>query len=260
MKKDTQDNIEVKGERIAKFIARAGIASRREAERIVEDGRISVNGEILSSCAFNVFSHDAVLLDGKTIHAVEHTRLWLYHKPRGLVTTHHDPDGRPTVFETLPTSMGRVVSVGRLDLNSEGLLLLTNNGELAGKMGYPSLGWERQYRVRAHGIPREQDLDILRRGVTIEGIHYAPAKIHVEKISKSNCWLHITLTEGKNREIRRLLNYIDCPVNRLIRIAYGPFELGNLPPETFKEVNQRTLTNTIKTLIDSPTKPTQKKR
>jgi 23S rRNA pseudouridine2605 synthase len=237
------------GERIAKFLARAGVASRREAERMVEAGRISVNGTILHSPAHNITDKDTVLVDGKPLQATSNTRLWLYHKPRGLITTHADPDGRPTVFDELPRALGRVVSVGRLDLNSEGLLLLTNDGELAGRLAHPSLGWKRHYRARVHGIPHEDDLNILRKGITIERIRYAPAEVSIANRGSSNCWLDVIVTEGKNREVRRLLEYIDCPVNRLIRVSFGPFKLGTLKIGEIKEVDQKLLAELLGDLL-----------
>ncbi len=238
-----------KGERIAKFLARAGVASRREAERIIEDGYVTVDGITLTTPAFLVMGHEDIRVDGKPISASEPTRMWLYHKPVGLLTTHYDPEDRPTVFEMLPRSMPRVVSVGRLDLNSEGLLLLTTSGELAGKLGHPSLGWIRRYRARIHGIPPEHDLDILRDGVTIDGVHYAPAKIEIERKQGSNCWLSIAVTEGKNREVRRMLEYIDCPVNRLIRVAFGPFLLGDLERGEVKEIHPQKMKSALGSLL-----------
>lgn len=237
------------GERIAKFLARAGVASRREAERMIEAGRVTVNDEVLYSPAHNVVPEDRILVDGKPVQGADKTRMWLYHKPRGLVTTHYDPDGRPTVFDELPRSLGRVVSVGRLDLNSEGLLLLTNDGELAGRLGHPSLGWRRHYRARVHGIPYEDDLEILRQGITIDRVRYAPAEVEIDNRGTSNCWLDVTVTEGKNREVRRMLEYIDCPVNRLVRVSFGPFQLGSLAIGQVKEVSQKILVELLGDLL-----------
>jgi 23S rRNA pseudouridine2605 synthase len=251
---DSESEKTFAGERIAKFLARAGVASRREAERMIAYGRVSVNGTVLLSPAHNVVPSDAITVDGKPLQGKDKTRMWLYHKPRGLMTTHYDPDGRPTVFEELPRSLGRVVSVGRLDLNSEGLLLLTNDGELAGKLGHPSLGWKRHYRARVHGIPRESDLDILREGAVIDRIHYAPAEVSIDNRGTSNCWLDVVVTEGKNREVRRMLEYIDCPVNRLLRVAFGPFQLSSLGVGEVKEIGQKMLAELLGDLLHSPKK------
>lgn len=240
-----------KGERIAKFLARAGVASRREAERMIDDGMVSVNGKLLDTPAFLVTDADTVTINGKIISAPETTRMWIYHKPVGLLTTHYDPDDRPTVFQHLPTAMPRVVSVGRLDINSEGLLLLTTSGDLAGKLGHPSLGLVRRYRARVHGAPSERGLQALRRGATIDGIHYAPAKVEVERSKGSNCWISVEVTEGKNREVRRMLEYIECPVNRLIRVAFGPFALGDIPRGDVVEIPQATLHKQLAQIFSS---------
>ena len=223
-------------ERIAKFLARSGLCSRRQAEVYIKQKRITVNGELVESPAFNVEGNEKILFDGEKIGSKEQTRLWVYYKPCGLVTSHHDEKDRPTVFSALPDYMPRVISVGRLDLNSEGLLLLTNNGELARKLELPSGGWSRRYRVRVHGNVVQKKLDELALGVTIEGITYAPAKVTIDSQQKSNSWLTITLKEGKNREIRKLMKYIGLEVARLIRVSYGPFQLGSLKEGEVKEV------------------------
>ncbi len=217
-------------QRIAKAIASAGVCSRREAEKLIAQGVVTVAGKVIDSPALNVTSQDIITVSGKQINRNEPTHLWLYHKPKGLVTTHRDEKNRPTVFQELPKTLPRVVSVGRLDLNSEGLLLLTNNGELAGKIAHPSTGWKRCYRVRVHGRPQEKELDMLRKGAKIDGMQYAPASITLKETMSANCWLEVTLTEGKNREIRRMFEHINCPVNRLIRTSFGQFKLGSLKP------------------------------
>lgn len=223
-------------ERIAKFLARSGLCSRRQAEEYIKQGRITVNGETVESPAVKVEGNEKILFDGEKIAQKEQTRLWIYYKPSGLVTSHHDEKERSTVFSALPDYMPRVISVGRLDLNSEGLLLLTNNGELARKLELPSGGWSRRYRVRVHGNIVQKKLDELALGVTIDGVSYAPAKITVDSQQKSNSWLSITLKEGKNREIRKLMKYIGLEVARLIRVSYGPFQLGSLKEGELKEV------------------------
>ncbi len=229
------------GERIAKVVARAGVCSRREAERQIEQGRIAVNGIVLTSPACVVTETDVVTVDGKPLPAKEKTRVWRYHKPAGLVTTRKDPQGRPTVFDSLPDTMPRVISIGRLDLNSEGLLLLTNDGEFARQMELPSTGWARRYRVRIHGEITPEMIDRLAKGVTINGVRYAPAQVTVDKKQGTNTWLTISLKEGKNREIRRLMESFNLPVTRLIRVSYGPFQLGNLERGAVDEISGKTL-------------------
>jgi 23S rRNA pseudouridine2605 synthase len=240
---DTSDD--TKGERIAKRLARAGLCSRREAERWIAEGRVSVDGKKLTSPAISVTETSHIIVDGKPLPEVERTRLWRYHKPSGLVTSHKDPQGRPTVFERLPEGMPRVISVGRLDLNSEGLLLLTNDGELARRMELPSTGWVRRYRVRVHGTPDLAQLAALERGVTVEGVAYGPIKALLDRQQGSNAWLTVSLKEGKNREIRRVMEHLGWTVSRLIRIAYGPFQLGLLEPGQTDEVPARVIAEQV---------------
>ncbi|RAU22867.1 rRNA pseudouridine synthase [Paramagnetospirillum kuznetsovii] len=234
-------NTEEKGERIAKRLARAGLCSRREAERWIEQGRVVVNGSKLDSPACVVGPGDIIIVDGQPLGEPERTRLWRYHKPSGLVTTHKDPEGRATVFETLPDNMPRVVSVGRLDLNSEGLLLLTNDGELARKLELPSNAWVRRYRVRVHGEVKEDVLERLAKGITVEGVAYDSITATLDRQQGANAWLTVSLREGKNREIRRVMEFLGWPVTRLIRIAYGPFQLGTLAEGATEEVPGKVL-------------------
>ncbi len=219
---------EAGGERIAKRLARAGLCSRREAERWIAEGRVVVNGHRLDSPAVTVGPGDTVVVDGKPLPAAEPTRLWRYHKPSGLVTTRSDPQGRPTVFESLPPELPRVLTIGRLDLTSEGLLLLTNDGELARHLELPATGWPRRYRVRVHGEVDEARLAALGQGATVSGVAYGPIEAALDRRQGSNAWLTLTLREGKNREIRKVLESLDLVVTRLIRVSYGPFHLGNL--------------------------------
>lgn len=227
------------GDRIAKVLARAGVASRREAEKIVEAGRVSVNGKVVLTPALNVTPKDRILVDGAPLAEAEPPRMWLYHKPAGLVTTERDEQGRDTVFDALPKDMPRVMSVGRLDLNSEGLLVLTNDGELKRKMELPATGWLRRYRVRIKGSLSEAKLDTLRKGIEVDGIRYAPMDVTFDRQQGANAWLTVGLREGKNREIRRVMDAQGVTVNRLIRISYGPFQLGQLKQGEVEEVKQR---------------------
>jgi 23S rRNA pseudouridine2605 synthase len=228
-------------ERIAKLLARAGIASRREAERMIEDGRIRLNGSILASPAINVTLSDRIEVDGEPLRGIERTRLWLYHKPSGLVSTHKDPEGRSTVFEKLPAELPRVLSVGRLDINTEGLLLLTNDGGLARVLELPSTGWLRRYRVRAHGKTDQAALDRLRDGIAVDGVLYGAIEATLDRTQGSNVWITMGFREGKNREIKNVLGALGLEVNRLIRISYGPFQLSDLKEGSILEVKGRTL-------------------
>lgn len=230
-----------KGDRIAKVIARAGIASRRDAERMIEAGRVTVNGKVIDSPALNVTAKDTILFDGAPLAEPEPPRLWLYHKPVGLVTTAKDEKGRDTVFDKLPEDLPRVMSVGRLDLNSEGLLLLTNDGEIKRKLELPSTGWTRKYRVRVKGKPTEDTLTPIRKGITIDGEKFQPMSVSLDRQQGANAWLTVSLREGKNREIRRAMEVIGLTVNRLLRVSYGPFQLGELKPGEVEEVRSRVL-------------------
>jgi len=229
------------GERIAKAIARAGVCSRRDAEAMILEGRVTVNGKKLTSPALNVTDSDDIRIDGKPLPAAERTRLFRYYKPRGLVTTAKDPQGRPTVFDSLPAGMPRVISVGRLDLNSEGLLLLTNDGELARRLELPTTGWVRRYRVRVHGEVDQTQLGQLAKGITVEGVRYGAIEATLDRKQGDNVWLTMALTEGKNREIRKICGHFGWPVSRLIRVAYGPFQLGHLERGDIEEVPAKVL-------------------
>ncbi|WP_299782100.1 pseudouridine synthase [uncultured Roseobacter sp.] len=227
------------GERIAKILSRAGVASRREAERMIEAGRISVNGAQITSPALNVTDADEITVDGKPLTAPEPPRLWLFHKPTGLVSTDHDEKGRETIYAALPEDMPRVMSVGRLDLNSEGLLLLTNDGGIKRRLELPSTGWLRRYRVRVNGRPTDAVLEPLRKGVTVDGEAFQPMTVTLDRQQGANAWLTIGLREGRNREIRRALADVGLSVNRLIRVSYGPFQLGELKPGAVEEVRRK---------------------
>jgi 23S rRNA pseudouridine2605 synthase len=229
------------GERIAKVLSRAGIASRREAERMIELGEVAVNGAVITSPALNVTSADKITVRGKLVSEPEPARLWLYYKPEGLVTSAADEKGRETVFDNLPPELPRVMSVGRLDLNSEGLLLLTNDGGLKRRLELPSTGWLRKYRVRVNGNPMDPDLEPLRKGIVVDGERFQPMQVVIDRIQGANAWLTVGLREGKNREIRRAMAAINLTVNRLIRISYGPFRLGDLTPGAVEEVKARVL-------------------
>ncbi|MEX0329390.1 MAG: pseudouridine synthase [Ruegeria sp.] len=229
------------GDRIAKVLARAGIASRREAERMIEAGRVAVNGTTIDSPALNVTDQDKIVVDGKPVSKPEPSRLWLYHKPSGLVTTTRDEKGRATIFDNLPEDMPRVMSVGRLDLNSEGLLLLTNDGGIKRKLELPATGWLRKYRVRVNGRPKDEDFAPLRQGLVIEGERFQPMTVSLDRQQGANAWLTIGLREGKNREIRRAMEDIGFSVNRLLRVSYGPFQLGSLKPGEVEEIRRRVL-------------------
>lgn len=230
-----------RGERIAKFLSRAGIASRRDAEAMIEAGRVRLNNEAVTHPAVFVQPGDLVVVDGKAVSQPERTRLWRYHKPDGLVTTHKDPEGRPTVFEHLPKDLPRVISVGRLDITSEGLLLLTNDGALSRQLELPSTGWLRRYRVRVHGGVDPKKLVRLAEGMVVDGVKFGPIEASVDSVQRANTWLSVSLREGKNREIRRVMDALLLPVTRLIRVAYGPFQLGNLARGEVEEVTGKIL-------------------
>lgn len=236
-----------KGDRIAKVIARAGFCSRRDAEKWIADGRISVNGKTITSPALNIIPSDRVIVDGKPLskESSKTVRLFRYYKPTGLVTTHKDEKGRPTVFENLPEDLPRVISVGRLDLNSEGLLLLSNDGDLSRHLEMPSTGWTRRYRVRAYGRIEQATLDRLAHGITIEDVRYGPIKAVIDQTQGDNTWMTVSLTEGKNREIRRVMAHLDLQVNRLIRLSYGPFQLGNLKKGHVEEIPLKAIKDQI---------------
>lgn len=235
------DQPDEKGERIAKFLARAGICSRRDAEKLILAGQVSVDGAVLTSPALNVTAKQKITVRGKPVAGKDTTRLWRYHKPAGLVTTARDPQGRPTVFDNLPQGMPRVISIGRLDLTTEGLLLLTNDGALARHLELPKHAWTRHYRVRVHGRVDENHLAALSGGLTLSGIHYGPVKAELERTQGSNAWLKISIKEGKNREVRKIMEHLGLQVTRLIRVAFGPFQLAKLPLGEVEEVPQRVL-------------------
>lgn len=229
------------GERIAKRIARAGICSRREAERLIEQGRVKVDGATIKSPALNVTPDQDIIVDGTSLPTAAPPRLFRYHKPTGLIVTRTDPQGRPTVFDNLPEGLPRLISVGRLDLNSEGLLLLTNDGALARTLELPATGWLRRYRARAFGKADDADFAKLKDGVTVDGVRFGPIEAKLESRTGGNVWITVSLKEGKNREVRRALESIGLRVNRLIRTAYGPFQLGSLPKGAAAEIPNKQL-------------------
>lgn len=247
------------GDRIAKVIARAGRASRRDAERLIAEGRVSVNGRRIDSPALNVTASDHVSVDGKPLAAAEPARLWRYYKPTGLVTTARDEKGRRTVFDTLPDDLPRVLSVGRLDLNSEGLLLLTNDGAIKRRLELPSTGWTRKYRVRVKGAPSDEMLEPLRKGLRIMGERFQPMRVTLDRQQGANAWLTLALQEGRNREIRRAMESVGLEVNRLIRVSYGPFQLGDLAEGAVEEVKPRVLRDQLG-LGEAPLRPRPKSK
>ena len=240
-----------KGERIAKIIARAGLASRRESEKLILDGKVKVNGKTISSPALNLSSDDVVEVDCKLLSPPEKTRIWMYHKPVGLISTSKDEKNRPTIFDKLPSEMPRVLSIGRLDLNSEGLLLLTNDGELKRRLELPSTGWLRSYRVRVKGRLNENMLEPLRQGISVDGTQFKPMQVSFDRQTGANAWLSIGLREGKNREIRKALSFLGLSVNRLIRISFGDFELGKLKKGEIEEVRSSRLKTLFKKEVDN---------
>jgi 23S rRNA pseudouridine2605 synthase len=239
------------GERIAKVIARAGVCSRRDAERLIDEGCVKINGETVDTPARKVRPEDRIEINGVALPAREASRLWRYHKPAGLIVSHRDPKGRPSVFDALPKTMPRVVSIGRLDFTTEGLLLLTNDGELERKLELPATGWTRRYRVRVHGTTEQSVLDRLKQGIEIAGIRYGPIEAGIERKQGTNLWLSFALQEGKNREIKRVCEHLGLRVTRLIRISYGPFQLGDLGKGEVEEVPARILRDRLGGLMET---------
>ena len=243
------------GERIAKYLASAGVASRRDVEKLIAEGRIAVDGRKLDTPAFKVTGRERITLDGQLVSKPDVTRLWRYHKPSGLVTTNKDPEGRPTIFDEMPKGLPRVVTIGRLDLNTEGLLLLTNDGELARGLELPATGLERKYRARAYGRIEQRELDRLRDGIIHEGEEYRSIIAKLDRVTGSNCWIDVTLAEGKKREVRRALESLGLKVNRLIRTSYGPFQLDDLGPGALEEVPAAELLAEVGQFISAKRRP-----
>jgi len=232
----------IKSERIAKRIARSGLCSRREAERWITDGKVRLNNKILTECGTNVTKADLIEVNGKSLPDKISTKLWIYHKERGYLVTNNDPEGRATIFEDLKSKINlRLIAVGRLDMDSEGLILLTNDGDLARRLELPATGWLRKYRVRVHGYVNPQDLEPLKNGITVDGIKYGRIDATLDRQQGSNAWLTLGFREGKNREVRNVMNHLGFSVNRLIRISFGPFSLKSLPPKGLEEVKQKIL-------------------
>lgn len=248
------------GERIAKYLARAGVASRREAEAMIERGEVRINGRKLTTPAFKVTGREDIRVNGKPVKAHEQTRVWRYHKPSGLITTTSDPEGRRTIFEELPKSLPRTITIGRLDLTTEGILLLTNDGGLARAMELPKTGFVRHYRARAHGKITQAELDTLKGGITLEdGTRYTSIEAELERETGTNNWINVRLTEGKNREVRKALEHLGLKVNRLIRTQYGPFELDALRPGTVEEIPGEVLRSTLSDFIPNHLLPKEEK-
>nr|WP_070959467.1 pseudouridine synthase [Hyphomonas sp. Mor2] len=248
------------GERIAKYLARAGIASRREAEAMIERGEVRINGRKLTTPAFKVTGREDIRVNGKPVKAHEQTRVWRYHKPSGLITTTSDPEGRRTIFEELPKSLPRTITIGRLDLTTEGILLLTNDGGLARAMELPKTGFVRHYRARAHGKITQDQLDTLKGGITLDdGTRYTAIEAELERETGSNNWINVRLSEGKNREVRKALEHLGLQVNRLIRVQYGPFELADLRPGAVEEISGEDLRSALAEFVPSHLLPTEEK-
>ena len=240
------ENLRTNSERIAKVIARAGLCSRREAERWIVNGQVKLNNKVLNECGVNVTSKDFIEVNGQSLPSQTITKLWLYHKQRGHLVTNHDPEGRLTIFEDLKSKIDtRLISVGRLDMDSEGLLLLTNDGDLARKLELPLTGWLRKYRVRVHGYVLAKDLEPLKNGITVDGIKYGRIDATLDRQQGSNAWLTLSFREGKNREVRKVMNYLGYNVNRLIRVSFGPFNLKNLPAGELEEIKSRVLNDQL---------------
>ncbi|NBX72976.1 MAG: rRNA pseudouridine synthase [Alphaproteobacteria bacterium] len=248
---ETQKSFE--GERIAKVIARAGVCSRREAEKLIADGMVTVDGKTITSPALNVQPHQRITVHGEALKTPEVARLWRFHKPVGCLTTQKDPEGRPTIFQLLPKHLPRVLAVGRLDFNTEGLLLLTNDGGLSRTLELPHNGFERVYRARVHGRVDEKRLKNLARGVRIEGVRYAPITAKLERVQGTNAWLELILREGKNREVRKVLMHLGLQVTRLIRVSYGPVQLGQLPRGMVEEIPRRTVKALLEKMVTEET-------
>lgn len=246
------------GERVAKRIARAGLCSRREAEQWIAAGRVAVDGQVLASPALNVRPGQRVTVDGRPLPEAEAPRLFRYHKPKGVMTTAHDPEGRRTIYADLPPELPRLMPIGRLDLGSEGLLLLTNDGALKRRLELPATGWLRRYRVRVHGVPSEPELRSLAQGVTVDGLAYGPITARLDRVQGSNAWLTLSLREGKNREVRNVLRHLGYEVTRLIRTGYGPFQLGTLPPRAVEEVRPKVLKEQLGALVAGAARPTRR--
>ncbi|MEP4197615.1 MAG: pseudouridine synthase [Aliishimia sp.] len=248
------------GDRIAKVLARAGVASRREAERMILLGQIAVNGKVIDRAALNVTDADEITVNGKPLNAPEPARLWLYNKPTGLVSTNRDEKGRTTIFDELPEDLPRVMTVGRLDINSEGLLLLTNDGAIKRRLELPSTGWLRRYRVRIHGRPTDDSFAPLRAGLTVDGERFQPMQVTLDRQQGANAWVTVALREGKNREVRRAMDDIGLIVNRLIRISYGPFQLGELKQGEVEEIRRRVLRDQLGLEAHTPEEAQKPKR
>ena len=250
------DQLPPQGDRIAKYLSRAGVASRREVERMIAAGRISLNGKVLDTPAVKVTENDKILVDGTPVAARQPVRMWLYHKPVGLVTTERDEKGRETIFDALPDGLPRVMTIGRLDINSEGLLLLTNDGGIKRRLELPSTGWVRKYRVRVKGAPNDALLEPLRHGITIDGERFQPMTVTLDRQQGANAWLTLGLREGKNREVRRAMESAGLSVNRLIRVSYGPFQLKTLKKGEVEEIRQRVLCDQLGLEAEhAPSKP-----